>query len=356
MSAPSAAAHLPPGREAVFHIDGFEFESGERIDRLAVGYVMFGQFNALRDNLLLLMPGTGNLRHSALGHVGPGRTYDTDRYCVVCTDAIGGGTSSKPSEGARGRFPRYTIRDMVRAQHRLVCEGLGLGDTPAAMVAGASMGAFQTLEWLIAYPSSARAAVLLVPGWRATHTFRLATERMLEMITLDVKWQGGDYTSQPLDGLRAAGRHYFPWTVSDNYLESIPYQQAETEAEASGEWFAGWDAWDLMRRYQASACHDVSAPFGGRLQEALARVDARVLLVPCAQDRLLGLEGAHKIAAGIHGARLRVIDSPKGHLAWRAVPNSPETEYVMREVRDFLDLAPAETAKLPIGCANAGEG
>jgi homoserine O-acetyltransferase len=337
MSTPSAAAHLPPGQEAVFHIDGFEFDSGERLDRLTVGYVTFGHLNSRRDNLLLLMPGTGNLRHSALGHVGPGRSYDTDRYCVVCTDAIGGGTSSKPSDGARGRFPRYTIRDMVRAQHRLVSEGLGLGDTPAAVVAGASMGAFQTLEWLIAYPQGAQAAVLLVPGWRASHTFRLATERMLEMITLDVQWQGGNDASQPLDGLRSAGRHYFPWTVSDAYLESIPYRQAVAEAAASGEWFAQWDAWDLMRRYQASAGHDVSEPFAGRLHEALTRIDARVLLMPCAQDRLLGLEGARQIAAGIRGARLRVIESPKGHLAWRAVPGSAQTVYVTREVRDFLD-------------------
>jgi len=61
-----------------------------------------------------------------------------------------------------------------------------------------------------------------------------------------------------------------------------------------------------------------------------------VLVMPCAQDRLLGLQGAGEIAAGIRGACYRVIDSPKGHLAWRAVPGSPQTEFVTREVRSFL--------------------
>ena len=208
-------SHLPAGTEGVHTIEGFRFESGELIDALRVGYVAYGRLAPARDNLLLLMPGTGNVRYSALGHVGPGRAYDTDRYCVVCTDAIGGGASSQPADGLRERFPRYTIRDMVRAQQQLVRDGLGLGSTPAAVIAGASMGAFQALEWVVGAPGTARKAVLLVPGWRGGHVLALATARMIEMIELDARWNGGAYDAPPLDGLRAAGRHYFPWTVTD---------------------------------------------------------------------------------------------------------------------------------------------
>jgi homoserine O-acetyltransferase len=100
-------------------------------------------------------------------------------------------------------------------------------------------------------------------------------------------------------GLRTASKHYFPWTVSDSYLASIP--RAQAEATGGGEWFSKWDAWSLLRRYQTSTAHDVAAPFGGDLLGAMARVDARVLVMPCAQDRLLGLQGASKIAAGIWG-------------------------------------------------------
>ena len=338
MNIPPEFTHLPAEREGVFTINDFGFESGERVDQLRVGYSVFGELNAARDNLLLLLPGTGNTRYSALGHVGSGRAYDTDRYCVVCSDAIGGGTSSQPADGARGNFPRYTIRDMVRAQHALVQDGFGLGHQPVAVLAGASMGAFQALEWIINFPRSVQSAVLLVPDWRSGNIINLASARMHDMITLDPEWNNGQYQNQPLAGLRAAGKHYFPWTVSDHYLESIPKAQAEAEAAGSGEGFSKWDAWNLLRRYQTSTAHDVAAPFGGDLVQALARVDARVLVMPCAQDRLLSLQGAGEIAAGIRDACYRVIDSPKGHLAWRAVPGSPQTAFVTSEVRSFLAL------------------
>ncbi|MDO8280473.1 MAG: alpha/beta fold hydrolase [Burkholderiaceae bacterium] len=332
------ASHLPVGREGRFTLENFRFESGETLAQLHVGYVAYGTLNAARDNLLFLLPGTSNLRYSALGHIGPGRAYDTDRYCVVCSDAIGAGTSSKPSDGLGSRFPRYTIRDLVRAQHALMRDGLGLGGAPAAVVAGASMGAFQTLEWVISFPGSTRAAVMLVPGWRAETLFKLTAQRMFEIIALDRHWEDGEYRTAPLEGLRCAGRHYSPWTVSDAYLDVTPRAQVEAEVAANAEWFAEWDAWDIIRRYQASSTHDVTQPFGGDLGRALARVDARVLVLPCAQDRLLGLVGARQIAEGIAGAQCSVIDSLKGHLAWRAVAGSPETQFIAREVRRFLQL------------------
>jgi homoserine O-acetyltransferase len=330
--------------ERLAHQDGlhtvrdFAFESGERMAELTIGYAVYGTLNAARDNLLLVLPGTGNIRTSSLEHIGPGRAYDTDRYCVVSTDAIGGGISSRPSEGLRGNFPRYGIRDMVRAQVDLVRHGLGLGDTPIAVLAGASMGAFQALEWLIHYPASVKQALLLVPAIHGGPLFRLTTAQMFALIQLDADWRGGDYTAQPLAGLRAAGRHYLPWTVSDLYLAQQDPALLEQEVEASGNWFAQWDAWDIIRRYEASTRHDIAIPYGGDTSAALARVQAEVLVLPCRQDRLLGVEGGRQIAAGIARATCAEIDSSKGHLAWRAVPGSPQTTFATAQVRRFLGL------------------
>jgi len=356
VSKPPESSHLPAGREGLFRIHDFRFESGEALPELLVGYVQYGELNAARDNLLVLLPGTGNLRHSAIGHVGPGRAYDTDRYCVVCTDAIGAGTSSQPAHGLGGGFPTYTIRDMVHAQRRLVRDGLGMGDTPVAVLAGASMGAFQTLEWLVHYPGTVRDALMLVPGWRAGNILQLTTARMFDMIRLDPRWSDGRYAEQPLEGLGTAGRHYFPWTVSDPYLESQDARTLETEAAAAGEWFRQWDAWNIIRRYEASTAHDVAAPFAGDLRAALSRVDARVLVMPCLQDRLLGVEGAREIADGLRHAQYRLIDSPKGHLAWRAVSGSPQTRYVTREIREFLGLGNATEPVRAEDTGLAGEG
>lgn len=332
---PRADELSPRAEEGVFELGPFRFESGETLDRLRIGYLMLGRMNAARDNVVLILPGTSNLRHSPLDYVGPGLAFDTDRFCVVSTDSIGGGTSSQPADGLRGRFPRYGIRDMVHAQRELVRRGLGLGDTPLAAVAGASMGAFQCLEWAIHHPRSVRSAVLLVPATRAGQVIRQTTKRMAEMIRLDPRWREGDYVEPPLDGLRLAGRHYFSWTVSDEYLEATG-PAVEAQAQAVGERFAQWDAWSLLRRYECSTAHDVGLPFDGDIEAALARVRARLLVLPCRQDRLLGLEEGRRIAAGVAGARLVEIDSPLGHMAWRPVPGSPATTLVTRAVRDFL--------------------
>jgi homoserine O-acetyltransferase len=320
----------PTPVEGTFTIRNFTFESGETLDSLTIGYAMYGTLNAARDNLCLVMPGTSNLRHGTAEHVGPGRAYDTNRYCVVCTDAIGGGTSSKPADGLFDKFPRYTIRDMARAQYQLAAEGLGLGSRQVALLAGASMGAFQTLEWLIHFPDSVKNAVLLVPAWKAGNTFLMATKRMFDIIALDPNWRGGQYHThvpliQPEAGQRTAGRHYFTWTVTDDYLETTPLNTLHDEAERAGNGFASWDAWSLLRRYQASSAHDVRTPFGGDLSKALARVKAHTLVLPCSQDRLLGLENAKEIAQGISTGHYAEVNSNKGHLAWRPSLGSPET-------------------------------
>ena len=83
--------------------------------------------------------------------VGPGKPIDTNRFFVICVNHIGGclgstGPSSINPETDRAYgldFPVITIRDMVRAQQRLV-EHLGVERLLA--VIGGSMGGMQALQ------------------------------------------------------------------------------------------------------------------------------------------------------------------------------------------------------------------
>lgn len=328
----------PNAQEGIFTLQNFTFESGQTLPELRIGYVCYGALNEQRDNLLLVLPGTGNVRHSVIEHIGPGRAYDTDHYCVVSTDAIGGGTSSSPADGLGANFPDYSIRDMVHAQVQLVKKGLGLGNQAIAVLAGASMGAFQALEWMIHYPEMVKNAVLLVPDWHASHSFKLATQRMIDIVKLDPHWNDGQYTINPINGLKLAGKHYFAWTVTDDYIAKTDFNTLELEAQASADWFARWDAWSLLKRYQASSNHDVSAPFNSSLNDALERVTAKTLLIPCTQERLLSLEGAKQLAERLVGATYAPVDSNKGHLAWRALLGSSQTHFIHQTVRNFLKL------------------
>lgn len=331
------ATARPVGHQQLCVLEDFRFESGESLPRLRVAWVSYGALAPARDNVLLVLPGTSNTCADALGYVGPGRAYDTDRFHVVCVEAIGLGVSSQPAESLHGAFPRYGVRDLVRAQAAMVSKVLELGETPLAAVAGASMGAFQALEWAIHYPEQVRAAVLMMPAVQAGGVMRTVTQQMIDVITLDAAWQGGAYSTQPRDGLRAAGRHYFPWAVTDEYLESRPSADLAQELGSAGCRFAEFDAWNLIRRYEASSRHDVRQPFGGDLAQALACITARMLVLPCKQDRLLGVRTAQLIAQGVQHASYVEVDSIKGHLAWRPQPGSSETEFVTRHVRSFLE-------------------
>ncbi|MBL8385753.1 MAG: alpha/beta fold hydrolase [Burkholderiales bacterium] len=325
------------GTEGVHTLARFRFESGDELDALCVGFVTHGTLNAARDNAILILPGTGNTRHSADGYIGPGRAFDTGRHFVIATDAIGAGTSSKPSDGRGAGFPRYGVRDMARAAQQLVAERFGI--TRLAAAAGASMGAFQSLELAIHFPDLPRAIVLLVPAARSGSVMRQAVRAMVAAITLDPRWQGGAYVDAPRAGLELAGRLYYPWTVTDAHLESLDSAALEAEAQVNVARSAAWDAWDLIRRYEASAAHDVGAPFGGDVAGALARVRAAALVMPVATDRLLGVDSARAIARHVARAEYVEVPSARGHLGWRAIAGAPETAFIDRHVAAFLARA-----------------
>src|SRR5260370_15650758 len=130
--------------------------------------------------------------------IGPGKTFDTDKNFVITVDAIGGGDSSSQKDGLGQDFPRYTIRDMMVAQHALVTRGLEL--TTLRAVGGSSMGSFEALEWGIHHPELVRSLILLVPSPRAEANFQLTVDLMTSVIALDPEWQGGRYAPNPADG------------------------------------------------------------------------------------------------------------------------------------------------------------
>jgi homoserine O-acetyltransferase len=317
-----------------FMIYDFQFENGSVLPELRVAYETKGKLNARRDNAILLVHGTSGDRHAFDPIIGPGKTFDTDKNFVITVDAIGGGDSSSPKDGLGQDFPRYTIRDMVTAQHALVTRGLELATLRA--VGGVAMGSFVSLEWGIHHPEMVRSLLLLIPSPKAETNFQLVIDLMTSVIALDPEWEGGRYTHNPVEGLRLAGMVYYPWVVSEPYLDRLPAKRLAKELEENARSFGNWDANSLVLRYAASRAHDISAPFAGDMTTALSQITAPTLVLPSTTDRLIGPDSARRIRDGVKQARYAEIPSDLGHRAARVTPGTPEADFIDRQIRAFL--------------------
>lgn len=199
--------------EGDYAVKDFTFASGERLPELRLHYTTLG--TPRRDgaghvvNAVMVIHGTGGTGKQFLlpqfaGELfGPGQPLDTSRYYVILPDSIGHGGSSKPSDGLHARFPHYGYADMVAAHHALLTQGLGVDRLRLLM--GTSMGCMHTLTFAEVYPGFARAlmplACLPVPIAGANRQWR---KLAIDGIKLDPAWADGDYTAEPVTGLRTA--------------------------------------------------------------------------------------------------------------------------------------------------------
>jgi homoserine O-acetyltransferase len=158
---------------------------------------------------VLILHGTGGSGAGFLSRTfggelfGPGQLLDASRYFIVLPDGIGHGKSSKPSDGLRARFPKYTYDDMVRAQHLMLTEGLNVNHLK--LVLGTSMGAMHCWVWGELYPDFVDGLVPLASApTQIAGRNRVMRKMIMDSIAQDPAWNHGDYTSQPQQGLRGA--------------------------------------------------------------------------------------------------------------------------------------------------------
>ncbi len=211
---PQAHANAPyTGKPGEYIAPGFHFSGGETLPNLKLHYLTLGTPHhdgaGHVDNAVLLLHGTGGDAHSLFAPqfstvlFGPGQPLDINKYFLIFPDDIGHGESSKPSDGLHMRFPKYTYDDMVRSQHQMLMEGLHVDHL--RLILGTSMGCMQSFVWGEAYPGFADALMPLacLPVQIAGRN-RMMRYMAIENIERDPAWKGGDYTSEPEEGLRDA--------------------------------------------------------------------------------------------------------------------------------------------------------
>jgi homoserine O-acetyltransferase len=371
-----------------------DLEVGGRLENVRIAYETYGELTPARDNVLLVCHALSGDAHAAGwsaevdtptaldgfgatdrgvssrgglgwwdGMIGPGKSFDTDRWFVICANLLGGCRGSTgpasldPATGAQygPDFPVVTVADQVEVQRRLL-EQLGIDSVLG--VTGGSLGGMIALEWAVRHPDRVRAC-LPIASTAALDARGLAWNAIARnAITTDPDWQGGRYYDTgrlPRRGLGIArqvghvtylsaesmtekfGRrlqerddYSFTTTGADFAVESYLRHQAETFADR-------FDANTYLLLSRSLTYFDLArAHGGGDLASALAPARASFLLISFSSDWLYPPRDSERLHDALVAAGKNVehhrLETAYGHDSFLL-----ETEQQRPHVRAFLD-------------------
>ncbi|WP_043825687.1 homoserine O-acetyltransferase MetX [Rhodococcus opacus] len=346
----SAVQNLPvaDGRLGTVDIGSLELENGSVLPSVTLAVQRWGELSPNRDNVVLVehaltgdshVTGPVTDEHPSpgwwTGMVGPGAPIDTDEWCVVATNVLGGcrGTTGPGSIAEDGRpwgsrFPEITIRDQIAAEKKFTDL---LGIEKLASVVGGSMGGMRALEWAVTYPDQVASALVLAVGARATADQIGTQTTQIEAITSDPDWLGGDYHGSgriPRTGLRIARRIAHLTYRTESELDS---RFANSPQDGEDPWRGGRYSVESYLQHQADKLvgrfdpgtyvllseamnrHDVGRGRGG-IAAALATITAPVIVGGVDSDRLYPIRLQEDLAEDIPTCDgLRVLNSRDGH-------------------------------------------
>jgi homoserine O-acetyltransferase len=339
-----------------FEIPRFTTQGGQTIPNLRIGYQTAGRLNAAGDNAVLIAHFFSANSH-AFGRyapggpagywdaiIGPGKPIDTDRYFVISADTpvnlntgdpntiTTGPASTNPETGKPWglAFPVLSMRDFVETQKALIDH---LGVRRLALVAGASMGALQTLEWAAAYPELVARAMPVIGTDRMDAWLIGWLDIWAAPIRLDANWKGGDYYggTPPSAGLAEALKivtlhardHLWAATIGPRPADGQDPRKSVTQRFQIEKWL---DDAAAARARISDANHFLYLVRANQLflsgyespEAAYARMRARFLVVPSLHDRVFPIEYNRRLIATLKGQGREVdvveLDGPLGHL------------------------------------------
>jgi homoserine O-acetyltransferase len=369
-SPPEFAAQLPAdGELIVVNIGELTLENGSVLDDVSIAVQRWGELSPNRDNVVVVLhaltgdshiTGPAGPDHPTPGWwdgvAGPRAPIDTDRWCAISTNVLGGcrgstGPSSPAPDGKPwgSRFPAITVRDQVNAD---IAALAALGITQVAAVVGGSMGGARALEWTVARPDTVRAALVLAVGARATADQIGTQSSQVSAIKSDPNWQDGDYYGtgrEPSVGMEIARRFAHLTYRGEAELDDRFGNDAQDDEDPTnggryavqsyldhqgGKLAARFDPGTYVALTDALSSHDVGRGRGG-VAAALGGCGVPVVVGGITSDRLYPLRLQEELADLLPGCTgLNVVDSIYGHDGFLV-----ETDAVGKLIRETLELA-----------------
>jgi homoserine O-acetyltransferase len=340
-----------------------------------VAYKTYGTLNAQKSNAVLVCHALTGDQYVASDHpitgkpgwwevmIGPGRPIDTDRFFVICPNILGGCMGStgpasiNPQTGkAYGLdFPVITIRDMVRAQVRLIDH---LGIDRLFCVTGGSMGGMQVLEWAAQYSDRVATAVpIATAAWHSSQNIAFH-EVGRQAVMADPDWCNGRYLDEgkvPRRGLAVARmaahitylseealHRKFGRNLQDRAAKTFSFSadfQVESYLRHQGSSFVDrFDANSYLYITRAMDYFDMAAEHGDVLANAFRGTKTCFCVVSFTSDWLYPTRESREIVQALNAVAANVsfveIESDKGHDAF--LLDEPE---LFATVTGFLNAA-----------------
>ncbi|MCO5054073.1 homoserine O-acetyltransferase [Thermomonas sp.] len=365
---------IPPGTRWFNLPSPFPMKRGGALHGARLAYETWGTLDAERGNAILILPGMSPDAHAASNPanpapgwwewmIGPGKPIDTNRWFVICVNALGsckgstGPASVNPATGEAWRleFPELSIEDGADAAAELV---RGLGIDALACLIGNSMGAMTALALLNRHPGIARNHINICGAARALPFSIVIRSLQREAIRNDPDWNDGHYSDAryPENGMRMARklgvmtyRSALEWDGRFGRVRLDSERRDDDEpfgAEFEIEGYLEAHAQRFVRRYDPN-CYlylsrsidwfDLGEAHGGSTENALAEIRnlERALVIGVKTDILFPIQQQEEIAAGLRRAgtetRFLPLPSPQGHDAFLV-----DTERFAPAVTGFL--------------------
>lgn len=331
----------------VFDCGDVVLQSGLTCRGARLAYRAYGRLNADKTNAIVYPTSYSAQHFDTQWMIGTERVLDPSRWFIVIPNMFGNGLSTSPSTMPspfdRGRYPHFTLYDNVVLQQRLLAEVFGIEEV--ALAVGWSMGGQQAYHWGALFPDRVRRMAVICSAARTSVHNRVFLEGIRAALTADPHWKDGWFDQHPVRGLRAMGRVYAGWALSQAFYRERVYLKhgySSLEDFLVSFWEGNYlrrDANNLLAMMWSWEHADISANerHGGDLEAALGAITARALIMPCRHDLYFTPEDSQWEAARLTNGELRVIESIWGHRAGSPVDNPEDLAFIESALRELLD-------------------
>ena len=306
-----------------YELGDIELLSGETLLSAKLAYKTYGALNSDKNNVILLPTFYTGTHKRNEGFFGANRAINPEKHFIISINLFGNGLSTSPSNADKkqrgSKFPTITLWDNIKCQHELLTKNFNI--EKIALVTGWSMAGCQSYQWAAQYPDMVEAILPFCASAKTSEHNFVFLEGVKAALCADPIWNNGDYSSPPIKGLKAFGRVYAGWAFSQSFFREKKYKELgfknieELLIDWENDHVNNWDANNLLTKLLTWQKNDISTGpiYNNNFTEALNRIKARAILMPCSHDLYFPPEDNEFEVKHMQNAELRKFDSIWGH-------------------------------------------